>query len=297
MKASLSILIPTRNDKCLQLVRDLSLQASKNKGLQYEIIVADDGSTDKIVIAENKGISDIDSCHYIIRGENVGRSAIRNYLAQIAHHQWLLFIDGDMSIQDNDFLNKYIKTSDEEKVVYGGYKVIGNMKDNLRYLYEKHSEKAHSLNNRLKHPNKDFHTSNFLIHKDLMHKYPLDMKYRGYGYEDVAYGKQLQESGILISHIENPVGFNRFEENADFIDKTEESIRTLKMHKNDLHDYSRLILLAERLEKIRLSLFISHLFQKHQQKWQKQLSGRRPSLFLFNIYKIGYYLNINPTLL
>lgn len=297
MKTSLSILIPTHNDKCLELVKDLSQQASKSKGLQYEIIVADDGSTDKDVIEENKEISDIDKCHYIIRGENVGRSAIRNYLAQIAHYQWLLFIDGDMSIQEDNFLDKYIEISDEKKVVYGGYKVIGNMMGNLRYLYEKHSEHTHSLNNRLRHPNKDFHTSNFLIHKDLMHRHPLDMKYRGYGYEDVAYGKQLKDSAIVISHIENPVGFNRFEENAEFINKTEESIRTLKMHKNDLHDYSRVILLAEKLEKIRLSFFISHLFQKYQQKWQKQLSGSRPSLFLFNIYKIGYYFHINPTVL
>jgi glycosyltransferase involved in cell wall biosynthesis len=290
MKISLSILIPTRNDKCLRLVKTLSLQASKIQGLQYEIIVADDGSTDKEVIAENKAISGIDDCHYIIRGENVGRSAIRNYLSQIAHQQWLLFIDGDMSLENDDFLHNYLQTNDEEKVVYGGYKVNGIAKENLRYKYEKHSEKAHSLNNRLKHPNKDFHTSNFLIHKELMLQNPLDKQYRGYGYEDVAYGKLLQEAGITISHIDNPVVFNQFESNEDFINKTEESIRTLKTHQKELRDYSRIIRLADNLEALRLSSLVRRLFLKHQQQLRKQLCGSNPSLFLFNLYKIGCYL-------
>lgn len=290
MKTSISILIPTRNDECLRLVKALSLQASKIQGLQYEIIVADDGSTEKEVITENKAISGLDDCHYIIRGENVGRSAIRNYLSQIAHQQWLLFIDGDMSLENDDFLRSYLQISDEQKVVYGGYKVNGNAKENLRYKYEKHSEKAHSLNNRLKHPNKDFHTSNFLIYKELMLQYPLDKQYRGYGYEDVAYGKLLQEAGITISHIDNPVVFNQFESNEDFINKTEESIRTLKTHQKELQDYSRIIRLADKLEALRLSSLVRRLFLKHQQQLRKQLCGSNPSLFLFNLYKIGCYL-------
>lgn len=48
---SLSILIPTYNNVCLELVRDLQAQASilsSENDFEYEIIVADDGSTDKI---------------------------------------------------------------------------------------------------------------------------------------------------------------------------------------------------------------------------------------------------------
>ena len=47
---SLSILIPTYNNECLELVRDLQAQASilsSTNDLEYEILVADDGSTDK----------------------------------------------------------------------------------------------------------------------------------------------------------------------------------------------------------------------------------------------------------
>ena len=43
---SLSILIPTYNNVCLELVRDLQAQASilsSTNDLEYEILVADDG--------------------------------------------------------------------------------------------------------------------------------------------------------------------------------------------------------------------------------------------------------------
>jgi regulator of replication initiation timing len=100
----------------------------------------------------------------------------------------------------------------------------------------------------------------------------------------------LQETGITISHIDNPVVFNQFENNEDFINKTEESIRTLKTHQKELRDYSRIIRLADNLEALRLSSLVRRLFQKRQQRWRMQLCGSNPSLFLFNLYKIGYYL-------
>ena len=53
---SLSILIPTFNDECHALVSALALQAQAVEGLQWEILVADDGSTDAHVVAANKEI-------------------------------------------------------------------------------------------------------------------------------------------------------------------------------------------------------------------------------------------------
>ena len=46
MKNDLSILIPTYNDACTQLVSDLQRQAERLGMERYEIVVADDGSTD-----------------------------------------------------------------------------------------------------------------------------------------------------------------------------------------------------------------------------------------------------------
>ena len=44
MKTQLSVLIPTYNYVCLPLVRELHKQAMAIEGLQFEIVVAEDGS-------------------------------------------------------------------------------------------------------------------------------------------------------------------------------------------------------------------------------------------------------------
>lgn len=59
MKNELSILIPCYNCRCEKLVNDLSVLLRKEEerhgqeAFRYEIIVADDGSTDSASIEEN----------------------------------------------------------------------------------------------------------------------------------------------------------------------------------------------------------------------------------------------------
>ena len=118
MKTELSILIPTYNDCCLELVRQLAEQAQNIEDLHaYEIIVADDGSTEKETVEANRPINNIEHCRYIERSENRGRAIIRNFLAQQACHAWLLYIDSDMTVIRKDFLKTYL-TCAGTQVVY-----------------------------------------------------------------------------------------------------------------------------------------------------------------------------------
>lgn len=141
----LSILIPTFNDECLTLVRALQEQCAALSdgntvagGLSYEIIVADDGSTDDAVRAHNSAIASCPHCKYIQRGGNVGRAAIRNFLARQASYDELLFIDSDMAVIRNDYIYKYVVAMASDSVVYGGYDVPEQpaFNRNLRYRYE-----------------------------------------------------------------------------------------------------------------------------------------------------------------
>ena len=135
--AALSILIPTYNDLCFTLVGDLRQQAEEAE-IDYEILVGDDGSTDAEVIEKNRKICKWPHCHYLIQIQNIGRAAIRNFLAKEAHHDWLLFIDSDMTIARVDYLSKYLAMEGSE-VVDGGVIIGGDadtLKGNLRYLYE-----------------------------------------------------------------------------------------------------------------------------------------------------------------
>ena len=61
MIQQLSILIPTRNDACLEQVETLKTMASNIDGLKYEIIVSDDASTDPETIHQNEIIDTMEN--------------------------------------------------------------------------------------------------------------------------------------------------------------------------------------------------------------------------------------------
>ena len=290
---ALSILIPTYNDLCVSLVDALRQQAEV-AGIVYEILVGDDGSTDADVIKENQQIDDWTHCQYLKRTQNTGRAAIRNYLAQTARYDWLLFIDSDMTLVRADYLSKY--TSIENADVVDGGVVIGGdagaLKNNLRYCYEKAAEQAHPPEKRQMHPYQDFHTANFLIRRDLMLSHPFDERFRYYGYEDVLFGKQLRTDRIAITHIDNPMGFCTFESNPDFIAKTEEGLRTLHQFRADLRGYSRLLTLVENIHLPIITSLIRCWHKCFGRLERKNLCGPNPNLRIFKIYKVGYYLNI-----
>ena len=63
---TLSILIPAYNYDCRELARSLSRQADSLLH-EIEIIVADDGSTDRHLAKLNSEIAALPHCHYIAR--------------------------------------------------------------------------------------------------------------------------------------------------------------------------------------------------------------------------------------
>lgn len=295
----LSILIPTFNDECLTLVRALQEQCAVLSdgdtaidGLSYEIIVADDGSTDDAVRAHNSAIASCPHCKYIQRGVNAGRAAIRNFLAQQASYDELLFIDSDMTVIRKDYIFKYVSAMATDTVVYGGYDVPEQsaLKHNLRYRYERSCREAHTAEKRRESPYLDFHTSNFMIPRTTMLANPLDEQFRHYGYEDVAFGRCLQEKGIIIKHIDNPLGFCRFEDNEKFVEKTEEAIRTLVEFSGQLYNYSRLLQTAERMSRLHVAGLFKSLMIPFEKPMRKVLVKKNIPLAVLNIYKLTYLL-------
>ena len=97
-RSELSILIPTYNDCCVDLVKALASQAANIPKLHYEIIVVDDGSTHMETRLQATEINALNNCRFTSRSINVGRAKIRNILTVMARHHWLLFLDSDMKI-------------------------------------------------------------------------------------------------------------------------------------------------------------------------------------------------------
>ena len=292
MISELSILMPCYNNECYELVAGLHAQAesiiSSGRALRYEIVVADDGSTDRAVIAENAKINSLPRCRYAVRGFNSGRAAIRNFLAREARYSRLLFIDSDMSPGGDDYIANYLRL-DGADVAYGGY-VVGpepaGPGRNLRYAYERRYHRNASAEMRRLRPYDDFHTSNFMIRRPIMLAHPLDERFRRYGYEDVIFGKTLRQGGIAIEHVDNPLVFDDFETNAAFIAKTEEGLATLNAFAAELGGYSALVDMRARLRRLGLIPLMRLLHAAAARLIKTNLTGNKPSVLLFNIYKL-----------
>ena len=171
----ISILIPTYNYPCSSLVRSLQAQCERlcvsDPAFRYEILVADDASTLVSAREENERIACIRGCRYLPLSENVGRARIRNYLADQARYEWLLFLDSDAEVSDGHFLENYMRavSGGDVEVVCGGVANIPELKDaacSLRYYYEEHVGKKRLALERMKHPYARFSTFNFLIRRD-----------------------------------------------------------------------------------------------------------------------------------
>ena len=293
MNYALSILIPTYNGICTKLVSDLQVQAGK-LGITYEIIVADDGSTDTANINANRAINTLPHCRYVERTENVGRAAIRNFLASQAAYSRLLFIDSDMMVCRDDYLQRYADCDNcqADCILYGGVTIGPLIPGNLRSMYEKAVEHEHTPERRQQSPYGDFHTANFMVPRQLMLQHPFDQRFHHYGYEDVLFGKQMEQHAIPIVHIDNPLSFEIFETNADFVSKTAEGLRTLHQFRDELQGYSRLLTWSSSTKVSLLRPLIRLCHSLFGKSIRQELTGTRPSLLLFKLYKLGYYLSL-----
>ena len=222
----LSILLPSYNNVCVSLVQALQRQADAlwgklDKPFRYEIIVADDCSTDAACIDANRVIGDMLHCRYLRMEQNVGRAQIRNVLISESRGDYVLLIDSDLFLCDDNYLYKYATSTAD--VVYGGTRIGGeglamvdneanteNLKGNLRYIYEKKAEPSHWAVFRQLRPNQEISVCNLYARRDIMEAHPFDSRFKAYGYEDVLFGKRLAESGIEVTHIDNPVLINEF---------------------------------------------------------------------------------------
>ena len=118
--------------------------------------------------------------------------------------------------------------------------------------------------------------------------HPFDEHFDGYGYEDELFGKTLAEHQISILHIDNAVSIAHYEPNPIYINKVEESLRTLSHHRQQIGNYSRLIRFQQRASWACLPL--KAVFRMTRKPVRARLCKPNPPLWLFRFYQLGYYL-------
>ncbi len=259
----------------------------------YEIIVADDGSRDQVAIISNLLINELPHCRYIRRRENIGRAAIRNFLFTESKGELVMYLDSDVEIVREDFIKTYLEAMEsnpETDVIDGGVVVTGpSLPHNLRYLYEKKAEPLHYAEQRNREPFMHFHTANIIMSRRVMDKCKFDERFHRYGYEDILLGKRIKEAGFSILHIDNPVGLGQYESNEVFLKKTQDAMLTLKEYESELRGYSNLIDVCDRLRNAHMLWFIQLFHRIFHRIERKKLTSNKPSLTVFNLYKLGIF--------
>lgn len=293
----LSILIPVYNYDIFPLVKMLNEEAIKME-VTFEILCLDDASDNLEIQICNKAIQKFSSCFFEILTENIGRSKIRNKLAEKAHYENLIFLDADVVPIRQGFIKSYLDAIAFNDVIFGGIsypKTTNSFKKSLHYKYGKNRE-AVSFKNRLNAKSNNFTSANFAIKKTLFKKVKFNDTFKTYGYEDLLFSKDLLLNGHKISQIDNPVVHNGIlENNSDFILKEHESLETLhKLYINkNLEDKNvRLLSYYCLLKKNRISNLYLILFKLVKLFLLKNLRSKRPSLFLFDLYRLGYFCSI-----
>jgi len=295
----LSVLIPVFNFDVCNLVQEISNQAVKAKVL-FEILVIDDASHEDFKII-NREITHCEGVTYIEEKKNLGRSKIRNKLADLSKYNNLLFLDCDSKIVKKNFLINYLRNIDSESVIYGGreYESI-NPEDGKYKLHWLHGIKREQIPAivRAEVPNKSFMTNNFIISKKAFNKVRFNELIKGYGHEDTLFGYDLAAVNIVVNHIDNPVIHLGLESNEEFLRKTQEGIKNLKKIMNINGNTKSLIkditLLAfyNSIKNLGLSKFISYIYSKNENRLRKNLMSNSPNLILFDFYKLGFLCSL-----
>jgi glycosyltransferase involved in cell wall biosynthesis len=233
----LSILVPVYNADMSALTRNLISQCRLLQ-VPVEIILVDDGSVEEFKVI-NRAIPLETYVRYIELPSNIGRAAIRNFLAKLATYPWILYLDCDSDLVSREFLSDYLKCANIPQVVCGG-RIYGKQTlDRPQWrLHRKYgiSREQKSALQRNKYPYRSFMTNNFLIPTTIFNRFSFDEKIRSYGHEDTLFGFELMKQGIPVIHIDNPVEHLILDNNATFVQKSEEAARNLARITSSIND-------------------------------------------------------------
>lgn len=289
----LSILIPTYNYDCTALLEQLLKQLLSSKS-PIEIVICDDASTNKQTKKANTVYCAYNKLLYIENSTNLGRTATRNKLAKKAQYDWLLFLDADVLLEREKFIVDYIRLLDNSHTIISGgtsYNYTQPKGKELRWHFGNKRE-ARNATERMKNPYFII-SQNLLIKKDVFLKLNTIHK-RGYGLDNL-FSYQIQQHKIAVLHIDNPVIHYGLEKNDLFLNKSIKAIETLAQYEKSKKvnlEFTRLQKSYKRLNSIGLKGLYKLFIKPFTPLIRKNLIGKKPSLFLFDLYRLYHYIQL-----
>jgi len=296
MHAGLSVLIPVFNREVNVLVASLLAQARDWPGA-LEIVLLDDKSAPNFQ-AQNRPLAAQPGVRYEELLANVGRAAIRNQLAARACHEWLLLLDNDSLLPDQQFLARYAQAVGAQpaaQLFIGGttYEPAppADPALYLRWHYGRAREMRPAAA-RQRDPGGQLTINNALLPSDLLRRFPLDERLSGYGHEDTRFGLELARAGVLVQHLDNPVLHDGLEPAAVFLAKSQQAVRNLAqvLRTDGLGADTRLVRAAQRLRRAGLAGLAGATLSQLEPTLRRRLLATRPSLRALDLLKLRWLL-------
>ncbi len=288
----LSILIPVFNDDIRALVSTVHQQVQK-AAIPYEILWIDDASTQTNISEKNLSCSKYATSYQAPK--NKGRTASRQFLAQKAQYNWLLFLDADVLPLHADFIAQFIPHLPTADLIFGGIAYSSEPPKPaylLRWKYGRIRE-AKPLNKRQKHPYNSIISGALCIKKELfLAVNPIE--YASYGL-DALLVQRLKDKKATVLHINNPAVHLGIETNPLFLKKTRAGLKTLvQLEKTQQigNQYRPVQKAYTQLKKKKLLKLFSAIYKLFKNVFYRRLINGGASLFLFDMYKLACYIDL-----
>ena len=126
-----------------------------------------------------------------------------------------------------------------------------------------------------------------MAERSVMESCPFDERMRRY--EDVMFGRRLEENGVTVCHIDNPLVMDDFESNTRFVEKTEKDMLTLREFYSEMKGYSRMIDITEALSRRHMLWAVKAWHNAFGQAERRLLTGKKAHLRIYDAYKLGFF--------
>ncbi|SHE98161.1 Glycosyl transferase family 2 [Mariniphaga anaerophila] len=299
----LSVNIPVYNIDVRELVGQIT-KLAETTAADIEIRVYDDGS-DEPTKTKNRQIKTFPGVIYRELEQNLGRAAIRNKMGLDSESDYLLFIDADSKLVSENYLNKYIENAHPGVVLCGGTAYSEKTPADEKLLRWVYGQKREAISAVERNTRKGFiiTSNNFLIDREVFKSIHFRENLGPYGHEDTLLGYDLFNAGVKPGHIDNPVEHTGLEDSQTFLNKTKTALENLLFISENVLDNSpefraRINFLKQyhKITKLVPLFLIRFFFDLVHPFIERNLLGKRPSLLMFDMYKLGCFSKLKSAL-
>lgn len=229
----LSVAVPYKDFDVLPLARSLVALAGDCAG-RVEIVFADDGSDDRDIDRRLRALFTEApvACRLLSFADNIGRSAIRNRLAEAARGSFVLYLDADMLPDRPDFLAHYLRHIEAGAldVVCGGRSYL-QVRDwpAAQALYRYFSLRTECVGPDMRNARPLWYllTNNLCVRRSLLLQRPFHESFRGWGFEDADWALNLGDVRVL--HIDNPATHTGLLDERELLRKYDSSLENFRL--------------------------------------------------------------------